>query len=180
MQDLPQTPASRRLDALVRAIGGAVSWVWGVLLLVIVANVVLRYAFDTGYIELEELQWHLYAVGFLIGLSYCFEADAHVRVDVLRERLDPRHQAWLELYGTLLLLLPFVALVVIYGIPFALEAWRTAEISQAPGGLPHRWLIKSVLPLGFVLLVLAALSRLVRVGSFLFSASPGEDGAEER
>lgn len=175
MEPLPTTPLSRRLDGLVRAIGNALSWIWALLLLVIVSNVILRYAFGSGHIELEELQWHLYAVGFLTGLSYCCEADAHVRVDVLRERLAPRHQAWLELYGILLLLIPFAALIVIFGAPFAFEAWRSAEISQSPGGLPQRWLIKATLPLGFALLLLATLSRLLRVGTLLF-ASPSSRG----
>ena len=168
MPPLPETPLSRRIDALVRRIGEALSWIWGVLLLVIVLNVTLRYVFGRGFIEFEELQWHLYSLGFLVGLSYCCESDAHVRVDVLRERLQPRHQAWLELYGTLLLLLPFVVLIVLYAVPFALEAWRSGEVSQSPGGLSHRWLIKAMLPLGFSLLGLAALSRLLRVGAELF------------
>ena len=165
---LPTTPLSRRIDALLRRIGNALSWVWAVLLLVIVANVTLRYAFGSGYIQLEEVQWHLYAVGFLAGLSYGVEADTHVRVDVLRERLAPRHQAWLELYGILLLLLPFVALIVVFGIPFTWEAWQSGEVSPSPGGLPWRWAIKATLPLGFALLGLAALSRLLRVSAFLF------------
>ncbi len=165
---LPTTPLSRRLDALVRAVGNALSWLWGALLLVIVVNVTLRYAFGRGFVELEELQWHLYAVGFLVGLAYCYESDTHVRVDVVRERLPLRHRAWLELYGILLLLLPFVALIVVFGTPFVLESWRTSEVSQSPGGLGYRFLIKAALPAGFALLGLAAWSRLLRVGALLF------------
>jgi TRAP-type mannitol/chloroaromatic compound transport system permease small subunit len=170
MPSLPETSLSRRIDGLVRQVGDALSWIWGVLLLVIVMNVTLRYVFGRGFIEFEELQWHLYSLGFLVGLSYCCVSDTHVRVDVLRERLQLRHQAWLELYGILLLLLPFVALIVIYGVPFTLAAWRSGEISQSPGGLPYRWLIKAMLPLGFALLGLATLSRLLRVGAQLFLA----------
>ena len=106
------------------------------------------------------------------------EADAHVRVDVLRDRLRPRLQGWLELYGILLLLLPFVALISIFGVPFVLESFASSEVSQSPGGLPLRWLIKSALPLGFLLLGLAAIARLLRVWSFLFGvprALPSEE-----
>jgi len=177
VDSLPVTNLSRRLDALVRSIGNALSWIWGALLLVIVLNVTLRYVFGRGLIELEELQWHLYAVGFLAGLSYCLESDTHVRVDVLRERLQPRHRAWLELYGILLLLLPFVGLMVVYGVPFALAAWESGEISQAPGGLPHRFLIKAMLPMGFGLLGLAAFSRLLRVGALLFGPIRRDEGS---
>ena len=178
MEPLPRTRLSGALDRLVNGVGHAISWVWGVLMLVIVANVTLRYAFGSGHVELEELQWHLYSMGFLAGLSYCVSADAHVRVDVLRERLRPRLQIWLELYGILLLLLPFVALIVWFGVPFAFEAFASGEVSQSPGGLSYRWLIKATLPLGFLLLLLSALARLLRVGSALFGA-PRPGAGEE-
>ena len=176
MAELPHPPLARRLDHAVRAIGDAVSWIWALLLFTIVANVTLRYVFGAGRIEFEELQWHLYSVGFLCGLSYCVQADAHVRVDVLRERLSPRMQAWIELYGILLLLLPFVALVVVFGVPFALEAFERSEVSQSPGGLPYRWVIKSMLPLGFALLALSAVARLLRAGAALFGSAAETDG----
>jgi len=175
LTELPDTAGSRRLDALVRKLGGAISWLWLVLIGVIVANVVMRYAFGTGRVEFEELQWHLYALGFLCGLSYCVESDAHVRVDVLRERLSPRMRAWIELYGILLLLLPFNALVVIFGLPFAWESWQSGEISASPGGLPYRWFIKAALPLAFALLTLASCSRLLRVCGLLFAPIPGPE-----
>ena len=156
---------------MLRRIGQALSWVWVVLLLVIVANVTLRYAFGEGRIEFEEIQWHLYAVGFLLGLSYCYQADEHIRVDVLHERWPLRLQAWVELYGILLLLLPFIALILIFSGPFVAYSFETGEISQNPGGLPFRWAIKAVLPLGFALLLLAVLARLTRVWHYLFGRS---------
>jgi len=165
---LPETAFSRRVDAWLVRIGQWVSWLWLVLLVVIVTNVVMRYAFGEGRVEFEEIQWHLYAAGFLLGLSYAYQADTHIRVDVIHERLSPRMQAWLELYGILLFLLPFVALVVIYAIPFVWISFQQGEVSQAPGGLPLRWVVKAMLPAGFVLLLLAALSRLSRVWVFLF------------
>jgi TRAP-type mannitol/chloroaromatic compound transport system permease small subunit len=165
---LPHTRLSRRIDALVRGAGEWVSWVWLLLLAVVVANVTLRYVFGAGRIELEELQWHLYAVGFLAGLSWCVEADAHVRVDFLRERLRPRIQAWIELYGVLLLQLPFVALVAFYALPFVFDSFVRGEISPSPGGLSRRWLVKAALLLGFALLGLSSLARLSRVAAFLF------------
>ena len=166
--ELPTTPLSRRLDAWIRRIGDAVSWLWLALLGVVVLNVVLRYAFGEGRIEFEEIQWHLYATGFLVALAYGVESDDHVRVDFLRTRMSPRLQAWVELYGILLLLLPFVALVLVYAVPFIGHSFAQSEVSAAPGGLPFRWAIKSMLFVGFALLGLAALSRLLRVGAFLF------------
>lgn len=173
---LPHTALSRRLDSIVLRIGDAVSWLWLVLLLTIVTNVVMRYLFDEGRIEFEELQWHLYSIGFLVGLSYCVASDDHVRVDFVYERLRPRLRAWVELYGILLLLLPFVMLVVVYSVPFVAYSFRSSEVSVSPGGLPFRWAIKSVLLLAFGLLGMAAGSRLLRVTSFLFGTPRAVDG----
>jgi len=166
--DLPHTHASRLLDACVRRIGGAASWLWLLLLGVVVLNVVLRYAFGEGRIEFEEIQWHLYATGFLLALSYAVESDDHIRVDFLRDRFSPRLRAWIELYGIVLLLLPFVALILVHALPFVATSWQQGEISAAPGGLPFRWAIKAMIVVGFALLGLAAGSRLLRVLSFLF------------
>jgi TRAP-type mannitol/chloroaromatic compound transport system permease small subunit len=165
---LPHTRLSNHLDGLIRAIGNAVSWIWLVLLATIVLNVIMRYVFGEGRIEFEELQWHLYAVGFLAGISYAVESDDHVRVDFLRSRLGLRMQAWVELYGLLLLLFPFIALILIYSVSFIEYSWQAGEVSPAPGGLPMRWLIKSALFAGFALLAVAAFSRLLRVSSYLF------------
>ena len=167
---LPHTRLSRRIDAGVRRVGEAVSWVWLVLLVVIVANVTLRYVFGAGRIEFEELQWHLYSVGFLAALAYGLESDDHVRVDVLHERLSLRAKAWVDLYGLLLLFFPFVTLVCIYAVPFVAVSFESAEISSSPGGLPYRWLIKAALFAGFAFLALAGFSRLLRVSALLFGA----------
>jgi TRAP-type mannitol/chloroaromatic compound transport system permease small subunit len=118
---LPHTRSSLRMDMLVRRFARTLSWIWLALLVVIVFNVGLRYLLGEGRIELEELQWHLYAVGFLGGLVCCVPDDAHIRVDVLRDRLSPRMQAWIELYGILLLVLPFCALILFFGLPFVAE-----------------------------------------------------------
>ena len=180
---LPHTALSSAIDRWIERIGAWVSYLWLALLAVIVLNVLLRYAFDQGRIEFEEIQWHLYSAGFLLGLSYAQQADAHVRVDLVHERLSLRHQAWIELYGILLLLLPFIALVLIYALPFVYDSYAINERSQAPGGLSHRWIIKAFLPLGFGLLLLSTLSRLLRVWACLFqtqSQTTAPDGEVNR
>jgi TRAP-type mannitol/chloroaromatic compound transport system permease small subunit len=166
--DLPHTSFSYWVEFQLTRLGQWVSWLWLILLAVIVLNVVMRYIFGEGRIEFEEIQWHLYAIGFLLGLSYANVKDAHVRVDVVRARLNPRHQAWIELYGILLLLMPFLVLVIFYSVPFVHYSFLNGEVSEAPGGLPYRWAIKSFLLVGFGLLFLSSLARLSRVWSFLF------------
>ena len=168
MLELPHTRLSHWLDGCLTKLGNVVSWLWVILLLVIVLNVVMRYFFGLGRIEFEEIQWHLYATGFLIGLSYAYVSDSHVRVDVVRMKLSPVMQAWIEFYGTILLLLPFVFLVLYSSFPFVLHSFEAGEISDAPGGLAFRWLIKSCLTVAFVLLLSAIIGRLSRVWSFLF------------
>lgn len=168
VSQLPHTSFSRWVDRTVTHIGRWTSYLWLVLLIVIVTNVLMRYAFDQGRIEFEELQWHLYSAGFLLGLSYAQQANAHVRVDLLYERLTLRHQAWIELYGILLLLLPFIILIIVYSVPFVTASYAIDERSQAPGGLGYHWLAKSLLPLGFSLLLLTTLARLSRIWVCLF------------
>jgi TRAP-type mannitol/chloroaromatic compound transport system permease small subunit len=164
---LPETALSRALEPIVRTIGQIASWLWLVLMLVIVLQVALRYLFGIGSIMLEEVQWHLYGIGFVIGLSYCVLADRHVRIDVLAERLTPRTRARIEIFGLLILLLPFAVAVVVEAIPYVYRSWQLGETSAAPGGLPHRWIPKAFIVVGFGLIVVAALARLSRVLAFL-------------
>ena len=166
---LPTTAVSRTIDLWLQRLGNGLSWIWVGLIFVILLNVLLRYVFSEGRIELEEIQWHLYSTGFMFGLSYAFQADAHIRVDVLHERFSLELKAWIDLYGIVLFVLPFTALMLIYGIPFVTDSYETKEVSPSPGGLELRWLIKAVLVLGFSLLGLAAFARLTRLWSFLFS-----------
>lgn len=165
---LPETPLSRLVDAMVRKLGMLAGWLWLLLLAVILLNVVLRYVFGEGRIELEEMQWHIYAVGFLLGITLGVSLDDHVRVDVLAARWTTRTRAWVELYGILFLLVPFLAMVLIDAVPFVMHAYALNEASPAPGGLPLRWLIKAALPVVFFILAAAVLGRLSRVCALLF------------
>lgn len=165
---LPHSRFSLWVDRSITRLGNALSWIWLVLLTVIVTNVTMRYLFEMGSIELEELQWHLYAVGFLMGLSYAVVSDSHIRVDVVREKLSEVTKVWVEFYGLILLLIPFVLLVLFACIPFVEYSFRLREISEAPGGLPFRWIIKGMLFMGFTLLLVVSLARLTRVWLYLF------------
>lgn len=165
---LPETALSRRVDAWLRLVGEAVSWIWLLLVAVVTVNVVMRYALGRGLVQFEELQWHLYAIGFMIGIAYCFESDDHVRIDILHERLSLTGQVWVEFYGLLLLLFPFLALVLIHGVPFVWQSFLSGEVSASPGGLPYRWAIKAVLLIAFGLLTLGAVSRFSRVLAYLY------------
>jgi len=170
--ELPETRFSRVVDHALTVVGRTASWLWVVLLAVIVVNVTLRYLFQEGRIELEELQWHLNAVAFLIAIAYAYRVDAHIRIDLVSVRLPPRLQVWIEFYSTLLLLLPFIAVVLWFSFPFVAHSWSVSEISSSPGGLPFRWLLKGVLPVAFLLLLVAVASRLTRLWAYLTDGPP--------
>ena len=166
---LPTTPFSRVVDRALSAIGRAASWLWAALLAVIIVNVTLRYLFREGRIELEELQWHVNALAFMLAIAYAYRVDAHIRIDLVSNRLRPRLQAWIELYGTLLFLLPFIAAVLVFSWDFVAHSWAASEVSASPGGLPFRWFLKGALPAAFLLLLAAVLSRLSRLWAYLGS-----------
>lgn len=163
-----------RIETALDRLAAFVSWIWLALLALIVLTVVLRYAFGIGRIELEELEWHLYAVGFLTGIFACAARDRHVRVDVFRERMSARLRAWVELYGILLLQLPFLALVIWSALPFVIDSFVSAEESASAGGLSHRWLLKAFVPISMGLLGLATWARLLRAIDTLFDAPASE------
>jgi len=164
---LPVTTFSRAVDRFISWVGELASALWLVLVLVIVVQVVARYAFGTGSIAMEELQWHLYAIGFMLGLSFTEMRERNVRIDVLAERFSQRRRLWIELLGLLLLFLPFTIFVMWSAVPFFWSSYQLNETSAAAGGLPYRWFLKSFIITAFALLVLVGLSRLTRVWAAL-------------
>lgn len=162
------------MDAVVVAASRWAAWLYLMLVLVVLAQVVLRYFFHHGLVALEELMWHLYAVAFLFGLSFALVRDAHVRVDLIHARFSPRMRAAIEIIGILLLVLPLVLVVVHHSLAWVELSYRLNESSQSPGGLPHRWLIKSAIPVAMGLVGLAAIGRVARELAVLMSRSHKE------
>lgn len=151
------------LDGLIKAIGHVVMWTNVILIAVIMLQVVLRYGFGRGLVMLEELQWHLYAIGIMFGASYAQVLDSHIRVDIIHARLSDKWKMRWDLFGIVFLLLPFIFVIFEQSLTFAAESFRLGESSDAPLGLPWRWAIKSVIPISFALLAVAAISRAVRI-----------------
>ncbi|GAB6387783.1 TRAP transporter small permease subunit [Stutzerimonas marianensis] len=166
---LPHNRLSHWLDRALVAIGEASAWIWLLVLAVVLANVFSRFVLARGSIALEELSWHLFGAVLMLSLAYAVVRDDHVRVDVLREKFSLRSQAMIELLAILFLALPIVVLMVDALVPFAYQAYIYDERSQAPSGLPHRFIFKSVFPLGLTLVALALLSRASRCSTFLFN-----------
>jgi len=163
-------PLLRRLssgiDALNDRIGAVIRWLVLVMVVVAAANAVVRYfSRDLGLTlnltPATEVQWYLFSVIFLLGSAYALRHDAHVRVDVLYERLQPRTRAWIDLVGTVVFLIPFSALMLWVSFPAVRTSWQIRETSPDPGGLP-RYPIKALILVSFGLLLLQAGSQLVK------------------
>lgn len=118
--------------------------------------------------RLQEMEWHLHAVLFLMCLAFAYVRDAHVRIEVVRERMGPRTRVWIELIGCMLFLVPYCYVVVLYGTEFAQRSFAILERSSAQTGLELRFIIKSFLPLGFTVLALAGASVALKCIVYLF------------
>jgi len=160
---LPETRLSRAIDAVIVWIGETSSWIWTILVLLIVYQVVQRYVFGLGSIKMEEMQWHLYAVGFMLAIPFAEIAERHVRIDVVAEHWPYRRRLWIEAIGLTFFLLPFSIFVAWWAVPYMLHSWQVNEISSAPDGLGYRYVLKAFIVVTFVLLAAAGLSRLSRV-----------------
>ncbi len=169
--DFSNNRLSVAIDRLILGVGSLFSWFWILTVVAILTSVISRYAFSRGSVMLEEVQWHLAGAAWLIGLSYTFVKDAHVRVDVLHERFSLKTRASVEVIGLSLLFLPFMIITLWELIPYAYSSFQQGERSQAPNGLPHRWALKALMPFAISLLLLAGIGRLIRAISTLFSTS---------
>jgi len=149
-----------RLEKWFDKIIDGVGYLTGILMLWLIINVawdvMMRYVFHNSSIAMQEFEWHTFSVMMLFGTGYALRYNAHVRVDFLYDRFSPRKQAWVNIFGTIFFLLP-LALLVIYGsYDFVMDAYTTHEISEDPGGLTHRWIIKAMIPLSFIFLIFSA------------------------
>ncbi len=159
---LKPVPIADKIDHIIKKVGHGISWIYVILIAVIITQVILRRGFSSGLIVLEELQWHLYAIGVMFGLAYAQATNAHVRVDVLSMHFSSRWKHIVEIVGICVFLLPFLYVIFYHSLDFVYEAFRSSERSNAPSGLPFRWIIKSVIPLSIGFLMLTALNRLYR------------------
>ncbi len=150
------------IDRIISSIGKITSWLTLILVLVIVIDVFMRYVFSITSAASFELEWHLFAVIFLLGAAYTLQEDKHVRVDVFYARFSPKTQAWVNLLGTLVFLLPFCLIITWKSVDFVQNSFAVRETSPDPGGLPARYLIKAAIPLGLSLLALQGVSIIFR------------------
>ncbi len=146
------------IDTLNDWVGRIVAWATALVVLIVFIDVVMRYLFNTSYVFTQELEWQLFAFIFLIGAGYTLLQDGHVRVDIFYQRLSSKQQAWVNFIGVIFFLIPGCLMIIITSFNFALTSFNIMEGSPDPGGIPYRWLIKSCIPVGFILVLLQGLS----------------------
>ncbi len=158
-----------RLDRFITWTGEKTAWLIAVLIVVILFQVILRYMFHKSYVFIEEIQWHLYAVVIMMGLSYSFTKDSHIRLDILHANFSKPKKEIIDIIGTLFFLWPVIIIFILHSFDFVGESFRVGERSEAPMGLPFRWAIKSIIPIGFFFLFLGSVARLIRAFNNLTS-----------
>lgn len=164
---IPENKFAAALDNFIIRIGRYSSSLNVILIAAIIIQVVMRYVFGMGLVQLEELQWHLYAVNVIFGLAYCQSTDSHIRLDLVYDRLNPRTKEKIEIIGIIFLLLPLIYVIFIHSVDFLWEAIRTNERSDSPVGLCCRWIPKGLIPIAMLMSFVAAVARLIRAFHYL-------------
>lgn len=153
---------AKTIDALTEATGRAIAWLTLGMVVVMFLVVLLRYAFDTGWVAMQESVTYLHALVFMLAAAYTLKHDAHVRVDVFYQSWSPLARARVNLVGCLLFLLPMAATLFWYSLDYVVDAWRVHEGSRQTGGLPFTYLLKTVIPVTALLLLLQGIAETLR------------------
>jgi TRAP-type mannitol/chloroaromatic compound transport system permease small subunit len=153
---------SQLIDSFTEKIGLVVAWLTTALVLNVFYDVIMRYAFHHGNIAVQEMEWHIFSVIFLIGAAYTLKEDGHVRVDILYTKFSAKQKAWVDFTCTFIFLIPFCVIVVYASLNFVGSSWAVREISPDPGGLPGRYVLKAMIPAGFILLIIQGISQAIK------------------
>lgn len=153
---------ARRIDALQDRFGRAVSWLMLLMVLVVFGDVISRYALKTTSVFTQELEWYLFGTVYLLAAGYTLLHDEHVRVDIVYSKLSPRRKAWFDFVLLFIFFFPSCLLVIYTAWPFVRNSWAVWEGSSDPGGIPARWALKSVIILGFVILLVQGVSEAIK------------------
>ena len=162
----------RAVDWLNEQVGRLVSWLTLATVLICAAVVLLRYALSEGFVWMQELYvWTAGAV-FMLGSGYTLLHGGHVRVDIFYVRASARGRAWINLIGTLVFLLPWLALVAVMAWPYVRASWVLSEASAQTGGMPGQYLFKTML---LVFCILLALQGLAMIGRSILTIAGRDD-----
>ena len=168
---------SRAIDAFTERVGRLVYWLVLVVVLISAANAVVRKAFDYSSNAYLEIQWYLFSVIFLFGAGYTLLKNEHVRIDIIQGRLSPRAQNWIDVLGILFFLMPMSLIIMWLSWPLFVDSLQRHEVSTNAGGLII-WPARLMIPVGFALLIIQAVSEFIKRVAFLRGVAP--DPLEKR
>jgi TRAP-type mannitol/chloroaromatic compound transport system permease small subunit len=169
MFDSGLTKTLALIDQLTELTGRLIAWLTFLMVLVSFTIVVLRYGFDLGWIAMQESVLYLHALVFMLGAGYTLKADGHVRVDIFYQKFSPQQKAWVNLLGSLLLLLPVCVTLFMLSLDYVVISWRILEQSPEAGGLPIVYLNKTLMLLLSLSLGLQGIAEIIRNVNILTS-----------
>ena len=162
---------SKAVDGVNTQVGRLTMWLILATTLISAGNALVRKIFNMSSNGLLEIQWYLFAAVFMLGAGYGFLKNSHVRIDFISTKLSDRARNWVDVLGIAFVLIPFCLITIALGWPFFMQALVSGEMSQNAGGL-IRWPAYVLIPLGFALLLLQALSEMVKRVAFLRGEGP--------
>ena len=162
---------SRTIDALTERVGRLVYWLVLIVVLISAANATVRKVFDYSSNAYLEIQWYLFSVIFLFGAGYTLLRNEHVRIDIIQGRLSPRAQNWIDVFGIVFFLMPMSLIIMRLSWPLFLDSFERNEVSTNAGGLII-WPARLMVPIGFALLIIQAVSELIKRIAFLRGLAP--------
>ena len=142
---------------MIKYVGYFSSFVVALLVLLVFYDAMARYLFSYGSIALQELEWHLFDIIILFGISYTLRENAHVRVDIFYASYTKKNKILIDMVSSLFFILPFSLLIVYIGLDFVSLSFSQNEVSSNPGGLEYRYLVKALMPLAFFFLAFQTL-----------------------
>lgn len=160
---------SALIDSINEWIGRLVMWLVLAAVLISAGNAIVRKTFDTSSNAWLEIQWYLFAAVFMLGVGYVLLKNAHVRIDVIASRLSKRTNAIIDLVGLVVFTIPLAIILIDLSWPLFVRAYQTGEMSANAGGL-IRWPVLMLMPLGFTILALQAISEVIKRAAFLAGA----------
>lgn len=148
------------IDKTIQYISYITAFILTLLVLLVVYDATSRYLFSEGSTALQELEWHFFDVVILLSISYTLKVNSHVRVDIFYEKFSTKTKLLVDIIAGLFFILPLSFLIIYIGVNFVELSFVQHEASSDPGGLSYRWVVKSLMPLAFILLSLQALKEL--------------------
>ena len=171
-------PILKIIGKIIDGLGNFCSLLMILMIINVFYDVIMRYFFNDVSIGMQELEWHLFAAMFMFGIAYTLKEDAHVRVDIFYDAMSVKKQAIINIFGSLVFALPITVLILYYSWDYTFEAYEMGEGSGDPGGLPHRWIVRSVIPLSSIFLLLAIFHVLITQLKVLSMANKSNAGEQ--